>query len=559
MTLQRLDVLDNTWYPIIWIAAIFNGLLVGAAGVVVTAILAKYPGNDRLRRTAVFSLFMLALVPVLALMLEEWIYAYAIVLLTLGTATVCTRWYWRHDAFVKRASPRIIRVGLALVVVAAVTTEGGTWLQERTGTARLPPAAPSAPNVLLIVVDTLRSDHLSSYGYSRQTSPAIDALAAQGVLFENAFSTASYTLPSHASILTGRFPTDHGVKWNLDYRRPKNPVPTLPLVLQSQGYRTAAFSANTIFFTREHGFGRGFLHFEDFFHSVSDMAWRTAYGAIARRYARGPLGLQDIPARKLAVDVTRAAEGWMSQDPERPFFVTMNFMDVHGPYLPPQPYRNQFSSTPDPGGLVNFTTKIPTTLTPAEVQSEIDAYDGGIAYVDAEVSRLMAWMSARPSSRDLLVILTSDHGEEFGEHGGFDHGRHLYREVIQVPLIVWGPGRVAEGMRVSRPVTNAAIPATLMSLLGADPAPFLIPSLQPLWDGTGTDTPDPVSELAESGRSAAYSGALRSIVSGPWHCIEEEDGSYELFAWLTDRKEAHNLASPEAGRAATGACLAQIR
>jgi arylsulfatase A-like enzyme len=427
------------------------------------------------------------------------------------------------------------------------------------GTARLPPAAPSAPNVLLIVVDTLRSDHLSSYGYSRQTSPAIDALAAQGVLFEHAFSTASYTLPSHASILTGRFPTDHGVKWNLDYRRPKNPVPTLPLVLQSQGYRTAAFSANTIFFTREHGFGRGFLHFEDFFHSVSDMAWRTAYGAIARRYARGPLGLQDIPARKLAVDVRGAAEEWISQDHERPFFVTMNFMDVHGPYLPPQPYRNQFSSTPDPGGLVNFTTKIPTTLTADEVQSEIDAYDGGIAYVDAEVSRLLAWMSARPSSRDLLVIVTSDHGEEFGEHGGFDHGRHLYREVIQVPLIVWGPGRVAEGIRVSRPVTNAAIPATLMSLLGADPAPFLIPSLQPLWDGTGTDTPDPVSELAESGRSAAYSGALRSIVSGPWHYIEEEDGSYELFAWLTDRKEAHNLASPEAGRAAAGACLAQIR
>src|SRR6185503_20396940 len=122
---------------------------------------------------------------------------------------------------------------------------------------------------------------------------------------------------------------------------------TLPEILQMRGYRTGAFSGNTYWFSREHGFGRGFLHFEDFFHSLADMALRTAYGRLVSRKVLWRIGYEDIPARKHA-DVTNAAVlRWIARDTSRPFFVMINYMDVHDPYLPPQPYRNRFAAQPN--------------------------------------------------------------------------------------------------------------------------------------------------------------------------------------------------------------------
>ncbi len=539
---QRLDILDNSWYSIIWIAAVFNGLLVGAAGVLAGVVVARRPATRRLYVGMAFSLWFLALVPVLALMLEEWLYRYAILLLTLGASTAGTRWYFSHEAWVRRATRPAVGVALAASLIAFVGIEGGTSIQERVATARLPTATASAPNVLLIIVDTLRSDHLSSYGYGRRTSPAIDRLAAQGVLFENSFSTSSYTLPSHESILTGRYPRDHQVEWDTDYRRPEHPVPILPQVLQSYGYRTGAFSANTLFFTREHGFGRGYLHFEDFFHSLADMAGRTAYGTIGK-LAGLRLGFQNLPARKLATDVTSAADRWISRDTDRPFFVTMNFMDVHDPYLPPEPYLSLFATAPRPKALVDFR-RLERPLTAAQLQGEVDAYDGAIAYVDAQISRLLSLIQARSLTRELLVVVTSDHGEEFGEHGGFNHAKHLYREVIQVPLVLWQPGRVPAGTRVNQPVSNAAIAATVLTLLDADPAPFVVPSLQPLWEGTRSDFAPPVAALKRSPRRGRINqGSMRSVVDGAWHYIEQDGRGFELFDWIADPRERTDLAT----------------
>ncbi len=389
------------------------------------------------------------------------------------------------------------------MLLAFIFIEGGSRLRERFAINQLPPASPSSPNVLLIVADTLRSDHLASYGYSRQTTPAIDALAAEGVLFENSFSTSSYTLPSHASLLTGRYPRDHHVEWDTSHRPPKRAVPNLPQELQSIGYRTGAFSANTFFFTREHGFGRGFLHFEDFFHSLSDMAWRTAYGGIVTRYVRPRIGLEDLPGRKYAVDVTAEAERWIRRDTERPIFVIANYIDCHDPYLPPQPFRSKFSTIKNPGGLINSKLHIPKSLTDEQLQSEIDAYDGAIAYIDSQVSRLVSAVQKMTPDRELLVIFTSDHGEEFGEHGGFLHQRHLYRELIQVPLIVWEPGHVPRGKRLSQPVSNASIPATVMGLLERDSDLFPVPSLEPLWEGIahGLSAPDGRTEAHALGQA----------------------------------------------------------
>jgi arylsulfatase A-like enzyme/uncharacterized membrane protein (GlpM family) len=546
MALHRLSVLDNSWYPIIWIAAVFNGFLVGTAGLVAGAIVAGRPDSQRLRTAAIFSLFLLSIVPVLALMLKEWIYTYAIALLSAGLATAFTRWQLRRETWTFAGS-RALHWSLGLTVLAFAVIEGGGRVQERAATSRLPQSAGSAPDVLLIVVDTLRADHLSSYGYSRRTSPTIDALAAEGVLFENSFATSSYTLPSHASMLTGQYPRVHQIEWDTSHDPPPPTGENLPQVLQSLGYRTGAFSANTFYFTREHGFGRGFLHFDDFFHSLEDMAWRTAYGAIATRLVRHRLGLEDLPGRKLATDVNEETLRWIRKDGRRPFFAMLNYMDAHEPYLPPQPYRNQFSATPNPGGLLNSKWHIPKTLTPGQLQSEIDAYDGGIAYVDAEVSRLLAGIRSMTRSRPLMVIVTSDHGEEFGEHGGFLHQKHLYREVIQVPLIIWEPGRVPKGRRVSQPVSNGALPATIMSLLGSEAVPFQIPSLRPLWEDARNDVLPVLSELkhrpwAWPHDAPVRSGSIRSLVDDAWHYIERDGGGRELFAWPADKYERSNLA-----------------
>jgi arylsulfatase A-like enzyme len=545
MVLQRLAVLENSWYSIIWISSIVNGLLVGLVALAVPPCLAWMRDRVRARRVAVFLVLLAACVPIVALMLKEWIQPYAIAFIALGLATTFVRWFERAPEASLRFWRRVLPWAATATLVSAIAIEGTAAANERIQTSRLPPARATDPHILLVVIDALRADHLSSYGYSRPTSTAIDRLATEGVVFENAMSTASYTLPSHASLVTGLYPADHGVDWNTSHGFARSRLPRLPLALQSLGYRTGAFSGNTFYFTREHGFGPGFLHFEDFFHSVPDMFWRTAYGAIATRFIRGRIGLKDLPGRKLATHTARAVERWALRDAERPYFAMINFMDVHDPYLPPQPFRSRFSGGGSPGGLLNFTTHVPASLTPAELQSEIDAYDGAIAYVDDTLGRLVNTLKAASPARDLVVIVTSDHGEEFGEHGGYLHARHLYRETIHVPLIIWAPGRVAAGRRVSRPVTNAAVPATVMSLLGGQA--FAGPSLDTLWAaGSDQDWPLPAAELRHRpwapSRDPVHEGSLWSVIGPRWHYIEQDNHKPQLFDWLADPRESTDLA-----------------
>jgi arylsulfatase A-like enzyme len=546
MGLHRLNVLENVWYPIIWIAAIFNGLAVCALALALAIGLRLLPPSRRARMAAVFLIAFAALLPPIAWALKEWIHSLSIAVLVLAAAAGLTRWIGRDEEAAGRRFRRAVPWTLAATCLALAGIEGYARAAERIGTSRLVAAERATPNVLLVVVDALRSDHLSSYGYSRPSSPAIDRLAAGGALFEQAFATSSYTLPAHASIVTGLYPNQHGVEWGSSHRWAEHA--TIGEQLQARGYRTGAFSGNTYWFSREHGFGRGFHHFEDFFHSFADMALRTAYGRLISRKVLWRLGYDDIPARKHA-DVTNAAVlRWIARDRARPFFVMINYMDVHDPYLPPQPYRNRFATQPNPGGLINWELHIPETLTPAQLQSEIDAYDGSIAYVDDQLDALIAAIRERAGDRELMVVVTSDHGEEFGEHGGFLHGGHLYREAIRVPLIVSLPGKVPAGARIGRPVTNAAIPATILDLLGAAPATGQQPSLRPLWTSpqAASDWPPPLAELRrrpwEAYRALVRSGAMRSLVSPVLHFLEHETLGVELYDWVRDPREAVDLA-----------------
>jgi arylsulfatase A-like enzyme len=546
MALQRLGFLDNSWYQIIWIAAFFNGLLVTAAAALLIVARSFLPDRFRVRPLIVFAVAAAASVPCTALILKQWMKPYAILFLTIGIAVAVARWFSRRPERVLRTARAGLPWLLALSLLACIGIEGGFALRERIGTWKLPPVAREAPDVLVIIIDTLRADHLSSYGYKRPTSPAIDRLAGRGTLFENAFSASSYTLPSHASILTGLYPSQHGVEWDTSHHSHYADFPNLAQVLQDRGYRTGAFSGNTFYFAREHGFGPGFLHFDDYFHSLPDMAFRTAFGGIATHALR-QVGFEDQPARKRASDINRAALKWLDRDTDNPFFVVLNYIDTHDPYLPPQPYRSRFSSQLNPGGLINAEVYGRRKLSPQQIESEIEAYDGAVAFVDDQIDALITALQQRHSPRELLVVITSDHGEEFGEHGSLMHGRHLYREVIHVPLIIWQPGKVPAGKRIVQPVSNTAIPATIMNLLGREEALFPGAPLRSLWEASSSmqaSTP-PLSELKKrpwvEDQAPVLYGSLRSVVSSNLHYIENDGRGRELFDWTIDPLESSNL------------------
>ncbi len=552
VALQQL-VLENSWYQIVWIAPVFNGLLLAVLGGLCALILAVMPDRRLFRTMAAFGLAAAALLPWISLLLKEWIEPYAVFLLLLGAAATFARWYQRDPAAVHRRSSRALTWVAVLTALAGLGIEGSFWIGERVRTSRLPAASETAPDIVVVIVDALRADHLSGYGYDRSTSPTLDRMAAQGVLFEQASSTSSYTLPSHASILTGLYPFQHGVEWQTSKRRVSDMLPNLPETLQTLGYRTGAFSANTFWFSREHGFGRGFLHFDDYFHSIADRVLRTAYGRIAAHLIFPRLGWEDVPARRRAPEINEAVLSWTGRGPDRPFFVILNYFDAHDPYLPPQPHRNQFATRPNPGGLLHWQLHVPETLSPADLQSEIDAYDGSIAYVDAQIARLLSALQTRSSRRELLVVVTSDHGDEFNEHGGFLHGLHLYREVTHVPLIMWQPGQIPAGIRVRTPVTNASIPATILEHLGARAQASAAPALQPLWrdEAAAPAWPAPLAEISHRPwveRGPVRDGSLRALVAGTLHYIEHDARPPELYDWAADPRESLNLAArPDLG------------
>lgn len=540
------------WYETLWIAPLVDLVLFTLAGAVFALADRLFPRLS-VRKIAWFTFIFLAVFDWIFIVLFGRISLFAILILAAGVS------FQVFTTIVKRESAASSKIQGMLPWLAGATValilaiQGGGWLTERTKTSSLPAAAPGAPNVIVIVVDTLRADHLSSYGYERDTSPFMDSLAAEGVRFENAIAPSSWTQPVHASMLTGRYTYEHQAETTpLD-----ETFPTIGEVMQANGYRTGAFSANTLFFTRRQGHGRGFLHFEDNYQSVPDAFFNSSlYGFLFDFYGlRKALNYEGVPTRVLATDINRAALNWVDRDDEKPFLVFMNYFDVHDPYTPPEPYRSKYASTPNPGGLINgFMERYSPTLTPEQIQSEIDAYDGSIAYVDDQIKAFFGELEARGLLENTIVIVTSDHGESFGEHGGIlQHSASLYLDEIHVPLIVWGPGQVPAAKTVDMPVTITALPSTILSLVDVKEDPFPGPSLAVLFSGeVPADWPDPISELAQMNGAAEVNpsthGAMKSVVGDEMQYIHHEKFGEELYNWRIDPQEKSNLVDEPSAR-----------
>ncbi len=289
------------------------------------------------------------------------------------------------------------------------------------------------PNVILISIDCLRSDHLGIYGYSRDTTPSIDALAKDGVVFEAAVSTSSWTLPTHMSMLTGLPPSIHGAtKTSMLH----DSVPYLPVLLAESGYRVDGLvSVPTL--SQEYGFDRGFHSYRFYFN---------------------PGASHTVDA---AIDLLGKGDG-------QSHFLFLHLIDAHWPYAPPEEFRQRFGERPP--DISDLLKQILNDVPPsgqAQIDQAVNLYDGEIAYVDRELGRFFDKMRAEGLYDSSLIILTADHGEAFYEHGYWKHTQTLYEEMVRVPLIVKWPAESPTG-RVASLVSQVDVFPTVLGAVGLD-------------------------------------------------------------------------------------------
>lgn len=467
---------------------------------------------------------------------------------------------WRAAAAAARRPEgllRLVRRTLAPVAALVLALAAGVnllpVLRERRALASLGPPPAEAPNVLLLILDTMRAASMSLYGYPRPTTPNLDRLAADAVVFERAVVTSSWSNPSHAGIFTGHFPHNVSSGWE---RGLDDTHPTLAEVMHDAGFRTAAFSANTRYVSRQTGMARGFARFEDFPVLAVDGAiastWAGRLLTDRRNLVPRALGIRDTPGRKYASDVLDPLLDWIDGADGRPFFAVANLMDVHGVYLPPDPYASQFGAVPMPSLGARILGRLRQLVggEPARVPDgrEIEGYLGSIARLDVQLGAFFAELRRRGTLRNTVVILTSDHGEEFHEHGLYGHGVSLYWPAIHVPLMVWLPDGAGAGLRVTRPVSLRALPATVADLAGLADAPFPGRSLARGWRGADLSGDTVLSELPHPqptqvrGRQPLPKGPMHSAVLDSLHYIRYADGSEELFDIVHDPEEQDNLA-----------------
>jgi len=307
------------------------------------------------------------------------------------------------------------------------------------GPAAEPPLPENHPNIVLITIDTLRADHLSSYGYHLKTSPTIDKLAAEGVRFENAYSPIPLTGPSHTSLFTSRFPQEHGARMN-GFAMPKGSKwLSLPQILKRFDYQNGAFVSAWPLTSR-------LTHLDRWFDLYDEDLSRTYQVFNSNRYAE---------------DVTPLAVSWLEENRAGPFFLWVHYFDPHSPYN----LREDFAE-PESSGH-SKSTREPLN---GEMANRIKRYDSEIGYADFHIGKLLARLDELGLRRSTLVVLTSDHGESLGEHGYVGHGRQLSEGIVHIPLIMRYPARLPASKVISRNVSLLDATPTILELaIGRQP------------------------------------------------------------------------------------------
>ena len=385
------------------------------------------------------------------------------------------------------------------------------------------------PNIIVYLVDTLRADHLSTYGYKRLTSPFLDAMSTEGVTFDHAMAQSGWTRSSVASILTGLGPRAHSVLDRNDSISAE--ALTMQKLLGQEGYQTYAVITN-INLTSRFGFDIGF----------------DALEFLPPKVPLGPAPLSDR--------VNDLFFEWLARrQTARPFFAYLHTMDPHHPYTPPEPYRSRFvPDSPlarkfDQHVIPHLRQQLPGSSVAEGLRVATDLYDGEIAHNDAQFGLMLDRLRELGIYDSTVIIFMSDHGEEFHDHGGLGHGRTLYSEMIFVPLVIKFPSGWAAGARIDAPVQHVDLLPTILDLVGA-PAlseqhgDSLVPLVQSVVEGTEAPRFADRYLLAHLDLDQ---WSVDSLLTSDYHLVEqhrgvpEVGGATQLFRWRTDASELTDL------------------
>jgi len=437
-------------------------------------------------------------------------------------------------------------------------------------------------DIVLVTIDSLRADHVGWHGYDRETTPTLDRRATEARTFSNAFAHACSTRPSFPSILTSSYALQHG-----GFERLSEDRTTLAEVLSGAGYRTAGFHSN-LYLSADFGYDRGFDTFYDSRtdpspaakarnavkrHLDSDgLVYRTLQRAFNATEKRA--GVEIGSAYVDAEDVTDLALEWIEEAPtprDSPRFLWVHYMDVHHPYVPPAEYQRRFRdesvSDRDAIQLRRKMLEAPDEVTERELDAIVDLYDAEIAYVDAEIGRLLDGVEANWGD-DAVVAVTADHGEEFRDHGGFSHSATFYDEVLHVPFLL------DDGVGSSDPDEHDAdathddlvglldLAPTLAEYAGADRSDaFRGESLASMddhsrdaviaeWADTSDDADEQSSSSPASQAQQDADDRRFAVRTDDWKIVRLEDGAERLFDLSSDPDERTNLVADQPDAAA---------
>jgi arylsulfatase A-like enzyme len=463
--------------------------------------------------------------------------------LALGVGSVAGAWIAQHRAGSMRWIRRVSYAGIVTLVVTGVVTGGRLQSALAAQPAPSDAAHGERPNIILLILDTVRASNLSLYGYARPTTPVLDSLARDATVFEAAFSTAPWTAPSHATMMSGLWASQAGA----DYLNPiHDSVTTVAQVLGGLGYRTGGFMANAGYAGYQLGISRGFSHYEDFPFSWWQALWSTTLSQTGsarlvleslrdggrwkiRRAILRP-DLRTTTVRKAepqtADDIASHFLAWRDKQPQGPYFAMLNFFDAHAPYRSPGDFPKRFN-----GG-----------------RRKVDLYDGAIAYEDSIIGTIVARLRERGEFDRTVLIVTADHGEQFGEHHLNGHGNSLYLPLIHVPLLVRAPGRVPAGVRLGTLVSLRDIAATIVEFAGGPSGALPGTSLSHAWSGGDVARLSPVMAQAAEGvnpgrDNLTRTGPIHSVLDSAGHFVRYGDGREQLFDWQRDGGEVADLST----------------
>jgi arylsulfatase A-like enzyme len=584
----------STWDPnrlygmsrhFVWLIPLTNLGLFLALGAFLAGVTAFRPRRGGW--LAARLLFAMTLLPA-ALVAFPKVYGLAWLMMMLGLAARLV------PALERRAAGfgRVVRFSAPIVAGMVPALAASPWIADRARESRerarpMPP--PGTPNVLLVVLDTVAAGHLDLYGYGRPTSPALDELARAGIRFDAARAAASWTLPSHATMFTGRWPHELSVGWVTPLDRT---CPTLAEYLGSRGYATAGFVANTLYCATDSGLDRGFTTYRDYrFRRLSPFG----SAALVDRTVAGLQAIEGFLESRLDIDVFRPAVqrlwllfnghrkdaaavhheffDWLARRdrPDRPFFAFLNDYDAHWPYELPALSIHRFGVPPrdarESDLIHDWWTLDKHRLGSQQVALARDAYDDCVASLDEQVGRLVDELSRRGLRESTWLIVLADHGESFGEHAGvFCHGTSLYRTELHVPLVIVPPSTRGDlaGRRVAETVSLRDLAATVVDLAGQGTrSPFPGRSLARFWDGAAV-APDGTGDASRALSEVVPEDPLNpdperlvteprwplaALSDGDWTYIRrEEPAREELFHLPDDALESRDLAADPAAR-----------